>query len=202
MLEIKIDITKSEKDGMFKVGGSIDNILAELSAAVGSIYGDIAMDAVNDLSKHMPKAKIIELIREDFIRRMAMGMAMVEHQVRAIVFGTDLKDADNTPDSSENMVLSEFMKNLMGDANVKEPYKPRIKTQLQVSKENPNAYVFTLKEFIGKVTDGNIQHTDGHGTFHDGENDTGVAVFQNGEFAKTKGKGYQYVIWHFNKEEV
>jgi len=201
MLEIKIDIAKGEKDGMFKVGGSVDNIMAELSAVVGSIYGDIVMNAVNDLSEHMPKAKIIELIREDFTRRMAMGMAMVEYQVRAKIFGTELKDADNTPESSENMVLSEFMKNLMGEG-ANEPYKARIKTQLQVSKENPDTYVFTLKEFIGKLTDGNITSEDGHGTFHDGENDTGIEVFQDGEFVKTKGKGYQYVLWHFNEKEV
>ena len=194
MIDIRIDRADFNR---FTVAGSPETVMCELATIVANIYGNIIRNAVNDedLSRNIAKPKIIGLMREDFIKHMTIGMAVIEKDViEETIIKDSLRDADNTPNSKDTMIIEEFLKSLNPKSD--EPYTPKVKTRKTIQEENPNAIVYSLKEFIDLFTDGNFDLSSGSGTIHDGEVDTGVDIIGEHGFVKPlKSLGCKYVLW-------
>ena len=194
MIDTRIDRADINR---FVVEGSPETVMCELATIVANIYGNIIRNAVNDkdLSSNIPKPKIIGIMREDFIKHMTIGMAIIEKDVIEETITKDsIRDADNMPSDKDTMVIEEFLKSL--NPNMDEPYTPKIKTRKAIQEENPDATVYSLKEFIDLFTDGNFDLSTGSGTIHDGEVDTGVDIVGEHGFVKPlKSLGCKYVLW-------
>lgn len=72
-----------------------------------------------------------------------------------------------------------------------------MKTKQQIKRDMKYGSVYKSSEFRGYVKDGLIIDYDGHGYFHDGENETEVSVFNEyGTFRQKESKKYPYVCWY------
>lgn len=55
--------------------------------------------------------------------------------------------------------------------------------------------IFTVDEFIEQIEQGSINHYDGDGYFHDGENETDISVWDE-SLTWSDVKSFPYVCWY------
>lgn len=73
-----------------------------------------------------------------------------------------------------------------------------MKSKEQFASENDIlsvADIYTLSEFIDILDEGGINRNDGEGYFHDGNNETGISVWDD-NLTWDNVKDYPYICWY------
>ncbi len=74
-----------------------------------------------------------------------------------------------------------------------------MKSLKQVQDENDIMDVFTVEEFLGLLSDGDVSpyDYDSYGYYHDGENLTEEPVVLIESYIREAAKKYPYIVWRF-----